>query len=144
MLRGVERVEQGFIRSTAPYDAWSEAVIVHFDPEMIELETLIEVHLHTHASTSDHLMRGKYRSSVYPFDPQQADEAQAVLKALQADFDKPLVTNVLDFLEFKPSAERFHDYYQTDPERSFCTAYIDPKLLVLRERFSARLEKQAV
>jgi len=78
-LRGVERVEQGFIRSTAPHDGWSEAVIVHFDPAVIDLKTLIEVHLRTHASTSEHSMRGKYRSAVYAFDPQQADDAQAVL-----------------------------------------------------------------
>jgi len=48
----------------------------------------------------------------------------------------PLVTSVLDFIEFKFSDERFHDYYKTDPDRPFCAAYIDPKLKVLRERFA--------
>ena len=135
MLRGVERVEQGFIRSTPPHEMWSEAVIVHFDPATIGLDTLVEVHLRTHASTSDHSMRGKYRSAVYTFDAEQADDAQAVIGLLRTEFDEPLVTNVLDFVDFKPSDERFHDYYRTDPERPFCTAYIDPKLKLLRERF---------
>ncbi len=137
MLRGVERVDQGFIRSTPPHEMWSEAVTAHFDPAAIDLATLIEVHLRTHASTSDHSMRGKYRSAVYTFNTQQADEARKIIAGLQTEFDEPLVTNVLKFDDFKLSDERFHDYYKTDPERPFCMAYIDPKLKVLRERFSA-------
>ncbi|WP_366523884.1 hypothetical protein [uncultured Algimonas sp.] len=31
-LRGMVRVEQGFIRSDPPDDAWSEAVRIAFDP----------------------------------------------------------------------------------------------------------------
>ncbi|MBO6639652.1 MAG: peptide-methionine (S)-S-oxide reductase [Roseitalea sp.] len=63
-LRGVTRVEQGFVRSEPPFDAWSEAVIVTFDPASIDLATLTEVHLRTHASTAAHAMRGEYRSAV--------------------------------------------------------------------------------
>jgi len=71
-LNGVQKVEQGFIRSDPPQDSFSEAVIVTFDSKILSLETLIEVHLRTHASTSSHKMRGKYRSAIYIFDNQQA------------------------------------------------------------------------
>jgi len=138
-LRGVEKIEQGFIRSIAPNDSYSEAVIVMFDAEGIDLAVLIEVHLRTHASTSNHSMRGKYRSAIYTFDEMQLDVARIILEQLQNEFDKPIVTAVMPFSQFKISDERFQNYYSTDPTRPFCTAYIDPKLNVLRERFAQNI-----
>ena len=135
-LRGVEKVEQGFIRSQAPYDTYSEAVLVRFKPEEIDLSVLIEVHLRTHASTSNHAMRGKYRSSIYTFDAKQKNAARAVLAQLQNDFEQEIITEVLPFSQFKMSDERFQNYYGSDPTRPFCTTYIDPKLKLLRQRFA--------
>ena len=54
-LRGVQKVEQGWISSTHPgASTLSEAVIVHFETSLISLDTLIEVHLSTHNATSNH------------------------------------------------------------------------------------------
>ena len=94
-LRGVRDVAQGFIRSDPPHDSWSEAVLLAFDPHGIPVDALIEVHLRTHASTSNHKMRGKYRSAVYVFSDQQAEECRSALQRLQAQFDASLVTQVL-------------------------------------------------
>jgi len=138
-LRGVDRVEQGFICSAPPHDAWSEAVIVHFEPARISLATLIEVHLRTHAATRRHSLRGKYRSAVYAFDDDQAEAARRVLDDLQAGFDQPLVTRVLPFRGFRPSEARFRDYYRSDPQRPFCQRFIDPKLALLRREYAAQL-----
>ena len=35
-LRGVEKVDQGFVQSDAPADTWAEGVIVTFDPSVIQ------------------------------------------------------------------------------------------------------------
>ncbi|WP_420862589.1 peptide-methionine (S)-S-oxide reductase [Algirhabdus cladophorae] len=134
-LRGVGNVAQGFIKSLAPHDSFSEAVVVTFDPEVIPLDVLIDVHLRTHASTSQHKMRGKYRSAVYVYSGEQADTVQRHIKDAQSDFDKPLVTMTLPFDGFKPSPEPFQRYYETNPEKPFCTTYIDPKLSVIRQQF---------
>lgn len=139
-LRGVQRVEQGYIASLSPEDAFSEAVIVHYDPERLDLPILIEAHLHTHASTSEHSMRHKYRSAIYCFDDEQAARAQRELAALQAGFDTPLVPRVLPFAAFEPSDTRLHDYYARHPERQFCQTYIEPKLAVLKKRLGARVQ----
>ncbi len=140
-LSGVARVEQGFIRSHAPADSWSEAVIVHFDESRIALDTLIEVHVRTHSSTARHSMRGKYRSAVYVFDSAQADEARRVLLHLNAEFSDALVTEVLEFAEFRASDARYHNYYDSDPDRPFCRRYIDPKLDAVRQRFSENVNR---
>lgn len=136
-LPGVGQVDQGFIRAPAPDDALSEAVVVHFDPAVIALTDLIEAHLHTHASTSAHSMRHKYRSAVYAFGEDQAAEARAALGVLQAQFDAPLITRVLAFAGFEASDVRFRNYYATDPERPFCRTHIAPKLAALRARRAA-------
>lgn len=135
-LRGVSNVDQGWIASCPPHDAFSEAVVVAFDPAVITLDVLIEVHLRTHASQSDHSFRGKYRSAVYAFDAAQHACAEDVVDSLQAQFEAPLVTRVLPFKAFKPSELRLQNYYQTDPDRPFCQVYIDPKLVLVRQRFA--------
>jgi peptide-methionine (S)-S-oxide reductase len=138
-LQGVADVVQGFVRSEPPHDEWSEAVLVTFDPSIIELVVLIEIHLRTHSSMSNHKMRHKYRSAVYTFSDGQKLRAENLLKALQPGFEKPLVTLVLPHSAFRHSDERFQDYYSRNPDRPFCQSYIDPKLRLLRERFSERV-----
>ncbi len=138
-LRSVSTVDQGFIASTAPNDSFSEAVVVGFDPEILPLDVLIEVHLLTHASTSAHKMRGKYRSAIYTYDSEQVKMAAKALIKFQTGFEKKLVTNVLPFVEFKASDERFQNYYAKGPEKPFCQAYIDPKLKLLLQKFPSEL-----
>ncbi len=143
-LAGISTVEQGFIRSDPPEDSWSEAVIVTFDPVVLPLESLIEIHLRTHSSTSRHKMRGKYRSAVYVYDAGTGVKAGRILRALQKDFDDPLVTSVLTLAGFKPSDERFRNYYASGPEKPFCKTYIDPKLALLRKRYGSVLKETAM
>lgn len=135
-LVGVQKVEQGWIASAVPNDAYSEAVMVTYDPEIITLKDLIEIHLHTHASTSNHSMRHKYRSAVYWFDEEDSVEATVILSELQSSFNKPLIIQVLPFASFKISVPEQLNYYYTNPERPFCKTYINPKLQMLRKRFS--------
>jgi len=109
------------------------------DASVIPLSVLIEIHLRTHASQSQHSMRGKYCSAVYVKNNNEIQSLKAVLNGLAAKFDKPLVTRVLIMSQFQPSQDRFQNYYKAGPDRPFCTAYIDPKLALLRREFSAHL-----
>ena len=81
-LRGIVRVRQGFIAADPPYDGFSEAVAVAWDPVRISLEDLVAVHLATHASTSMHKMRGKYRSAIYVHEPATAIAVRAAIERL--------------------------------------------------------------
>ena len=135
-LIGVYKVEQGFIASTNKNNTLSEAVIVHFNPNEITLEVLIEIHLYTHKSASQHSMRKKYRSGIYIFSKKQELEATQVLAGLQKNFDQKIITQVLDFIEFKPSDERLINYYYSNSKKPFCKKFINPKLKLLLANFS--------
>ncbi len=135
-LKGVVAVEQGFVASTKENNTFSEAVIVHFKPETISISVLIEIHLLTHKSTSQHTMRKKYRSAIYIFSETQNKSVLKILETLQLKFDKPFITKVLPFKAFKTSQEQFKNYYLKNPEKPFCKTYIEPKLKLLLNRFS--------
>ncbi|MEC3906779.1 peptide-methionine (S)-S-oxide reductase [Tamlana sp. 2201CG12-4] len=136
-LKGVTKVEQGFVASTKNYSTFSEAVIVHFNPEDMALKTLIEIHLYTHKSTSDHSMRTKYRSAVYVFLKEQKQNVECIIEGLQNKFENKLITQVLPFKAFKASREQITNYYYSNPEKPFCERFINPKLEFLLEHFSS-------
>ena len=135
-LRGVSDVAQGFIYSQPPDDSPAEAVLVDFDPSRISLADLVEIHLRTHASSSDHSMRKKYRSAIYAMNARQAQDAGKILVKLQDDFGDRLVTRVLPFAGFVPSDEKYHNYHANHAGNQFCRRYIDPRLETLRREYA--------
>ena len=135
-LRGVERVEQGFIASSPPHDSPSEAILVHFDEAVLPLQVLLAAHLHTHSSSSTHALRSRYRSAVYTTSPEQAARATSELAALQGEWDRPLITQVLPLVDFILNDARYHSYYLNRPDAQFCQVHIEPKLATLRDLFA--------
>jgi peptide-methionine (S)-S-oxide reductase len=135
-LKGVVSVGQGWISPAGENDAFSEGVVVEFDSDKIGFDVLIAIHLYTHSATSQHSMRGKYRSAVYTFSNEDSAAAQAAISALQHYFDKPLITKVLPFGDFKINRDESLNYYFSDPERPFCETYINPKLQLILQQFS--------
>ncbi len=127
-LKGVIKVEQGYIASSDEQNSFSEAVLVHFEENEISLQTLIEVHLHTHSATSKHSMREKYRSAIYTFNQDQTHQSNLIIKHLQKDFKEMIVAEVYPFKAFKHSDSKFQNYYIKDPAKPFCKTFINPKL----------------
>jgi peptide-methionine (S)-S-oxide reductase len=136
-LLGVVEVKQGFIQSDAPWDAWSEGVLVHFDPAIIDLGTLAEVHLRTHSGNGTYSPGGRYRSAIYVFDSHQRQTAALMIDHIATESGAPARTMVLPFVGFKPSDARYQNYYRSNPSRPFCRRYIDPKLDYIRRNFAA-------
>lgn len=134
-FRGVIEVRQGWIASTGEAAGFSEAVLVAFDPQLISLAILIEVHLHSHSCTSEHSLRAKYRSAIYTFNSQQENAAQQIINELQSEFDQLIITKVLPFDQFRLNQENYLNYYYNDPNRPFCQNIVSPKLNALRRRF---------
>ncbi|MFS4491393.1 peptide-methionine (S)-S-oxide reductase [Maribacter sp. 2308TA10-17] len=141
-LKGVDKVEQGFVASEKESSSFSEAVIVHFDSSKISLRDIIAIHLHTHKSTSEHSMRSKYRSAIYVFSEKDELLTVKILSDLQEDFERNLITQVLTFKAFKLSDEMFHNYYYSNKQKPFCETYINPKLKLLLNCFSELVDSK--
>ncbi len=136
-LKGVNSVAQGWIASFNEQNTFSEAVIVEFNPNIIPLEVLIEIHLHTHKSTSNHSMRDKYRSAIYYFEDTHSAIIERHLNELQPIFNNNIITQVLAFKDFNPSREAITNYYYANPKKPFCEQFIKPKLQLLLKQFRA-------
>jgi len=141
-LHGVIKVEQGWIASFDEQSAFSEAVIVHFNETAISLETLIEVHINTHKSSSNHSMRKKYRSAVYTFSASQKNQAKTIISGFQSEFNNHLITEVYPFKSFRPSPEAIQNYYKKNPSKPFCEKYINPKLRLIAARFEGQMNME--
>lgn len=135
-LKGVVQVDQGFIKSEAPADTWAEGVVVTYDPSVISVQTLSEVHLRTHSANRARSVRSKYRSAIYITEDGQRSEAQSAVDGFAEESGKAVHTSVTEFAGFRPSDERYRNYYRTDPNRPFCRVYIDPKLAYIRREFA--------
>lgn len=143
-IKGVGKVSQGYVASYDENSGFSEAVIVHFNMECVKLKTLIEIHLLTHNSTSNHSMREKYRSAIYTFDALQHQEVDGLMKDIQNESVETFVTTVLKFRDFRPSREDITNYYLKNPEKPFCERFISPKLKLLMQRFSDHVTPKTV
>jgi peptide-methionine (S)-S-oxide reductase len=141
-LIGVDKVDQGWVNSYDDNDAFSEAVIVTFNPNIISLETLIEIHLHTHKSTVTHSFREKYRSAIYVFSEVQLKHSNSILEKLQLGFRESIITKVYSFNSFKASREEIQNYYVNNPNKPFCEKYINPKLNLLLEKFTNSVNRE--
>ena len=135
-LRGITTVEQGFIKSTPPHDAFSEAVLINYDDSIISTVDLIEIHLCTHSSASDHAMRGKYRSAVYYFPETGEQQIKQSLEAAILRHGQDAITQALPFVEFSASADKYQNYFKRHAGKQFCSSYIDPKLNLLRDKYA--------
>ena len=135
-LKGVAEVQQGWIASESPYNAFSEAVVISYEEDIITLRDLISIHLYTHSATSNHSMRNKYRSAVYWFSAEDEPLAKTIIESLASQFTGNIITQVLPFATFKASLPEHQNYYYANPQKPFCTVYINPKLQLLQKKFS--------
>ena len=141
-LKGVEKVDQGWIASEGEHNSLSEAVLVYFDEAKIDLVSLTAIHLYTHSCTSEHPLRKKYRSAVYTFSDAQATVVQDTINQLQSEFEQPVITQVLPFVAFKENEEQYQDYYLKNADNQFCQTYIQPKFKLLMQRFSEQIDER--
>jgi len=140
-LNGVEKVEQGFIAASSDKNDFSEAVIVHYNSDLIGMKELVAIHLDTHRSTHNHSMRKKYRSGIYYFEKEYKRILKNILNEIQPSFTEQIITSIQPFGAFKSSEEKFHNYYYSDRNKPFCKTHISPKIKLLQEKYSKHFSK---
>lgn len=117
----------------------AEAIQLVYDKNIITYEQIIKIHLTTHNPTMINKQgadRGsQYRSVIFTHDFEQEKIAHKIINELTPCFDNPIVTEVVSYNNFHEAEEHHQNYYNSDPNKRYCSAVITPKLIKLRERY---------
>ena len=102
----------------------AEVVQVTFDPEQVSYEQLLEVFWAMHDPTQVNRQGPdvgyQYRSIVLAHTPEQRAAAEASRARAQERFDRPISTEIKDFVAFYP-AEGYHQrYYERTGHEPYC------------------------
>jgi peptide-methionine (S)-S-oxide reductase len=155
-LKGVSRVMSGYAGGTVPnpsYEAvctgttgYAEVVQVEFDPAVISFRDLLDVFFTIHDPTTLNQQGGdvgtQYRSAIFSHSPEQERVGREVLARLAAEnvWDDPIVTEVVPLTAFYPAEAYHRDYYNRNPNQSYCRAVIAPKVAKLRKHYFEKLK----
>lgn len=150
-VEGVFEVVPGYIDGTVKNPAYrevctgrtghAEAISLKYDPETISLGELFLIFFNTHDPTTLNRQGNdvgtQYRSGIYFTEVKQKEAAHEVIAQLEKEkiFQNPIVTEIKQATVFY-QAEEHINYYNQNPNQSYCTYMIDPKIEKLKTYFS--------
>lgn len=156
MLKGVASVMPGYAGGTTPnptYEAvcsgrtgHAEVIRIEYDPTQVSFKTLMTIFFATHDPTTLNRQGAdvgtQYRSTILYTTDKQKEEAEAMIKEIDASTDKgdPVVTTVEPLKEFY-EAETYHqDYFAKNPENAYCNLVVSPKVEKVQQQFAELLK----
>jgi peptide-methionine (S)-S-oxide reductase len=157
-LTGVGAVESGYIGGSVDNPTYkqvcsgstghAEAIRISFDPALISVDDLLDVHFATHDPTTLNRQGNdvgtQYRSAMFPADTAQEAAMHAVLERAATDWPAPIVTTIEPMARWWPAEDYHQDYWEGEGQRNpYCLAVIPPKLAKLRKGFAAKLADDA-
>ena len=156
-LKGVEKVISGYTAGKIKNPTYrevcrgltghAEAVEVHFVPEIISYELLLNVFFSMHNPTTLNRQGGdvgtQYRSAIYYHNLDQKAIAENYIIELENQnvFEDKIVTEISPTETFYPAEAYHQDYYNLNREKnSYCTVVIDPKVNKIRKSYAHLLK----
>jgi methionine-S-sulfoxide reductase len=107
----------------------AEAVEIEFDPSVVSYDVLcmqfFRMHDPTQMNRQGPDIGDNYRSAIYYFDEQQKATAEKCKQAAQANFDKPIVTEITEAGPFY-RAEDYHQKFTDKTGRGMCHVPYQP------------------
>jgi peptide-methionine (S)-S-oxide reductase len=115
----------------------AEAVRLEFDPARVSFEKILEVFWLSHDPTTLNRQGNdvgtQYRSVIFAHDEKQLEIARRSRETAQANFDRPIVTEITPLTEFFPAEDYHQNYFNNHATAPYCRIVIAPKLSKLRE-----------
>ena len=144
-VKGVEQVVSGYARGTSNNPTYNtigdnaEVVRITYDETVIHLETLLEIFFSMHDPTTLNKQgndTGTQYRSIIICSESELDAAQAAKEKAQANWQDPIVTELLADTPFYPAEDYHQDYYNQNQSAGYCQVIINPKLQKLQKKFS--------
>ncbi len=153
-VKGVTDVESGYsggAADTAHYGMVSEgatghaeSVRVHFDPEKVSYQQLLQVFFNVAHDPTELNRQGpdsgsQYRSAIFFTSDEQRRIAQDYIRQLDAarTYSDPVVTQVVPLQQFYPAEAHHQNYLALHPYQPYIIFNDLPKLKHLQEKFPA-------
>ena len=147
-LRGVVSVTSGYAGGHVEAPSYedvctgetghAEVVQVEFEPDAISYRDLLDVFFTIHNPTTLNRqgpdVGSQYRSIVLYHDDEQRQIIASAIEDVQPLYDDEIVTDVESLEVFYPAEEYHQDYFEKNPDNTYCTVNINPKLSKLREK----------
>ncbi len=154
-VMGVNSVESGYIGGAGANPTYqavcsgttghAEAIRVTFDPDVLALADLLDIHFATHDPTQLNRQGNdigtQYRSALFPLDDDQRTAAEAAIDRANADLGGRVVTTIEGPATWYPAENYHQEYWEGDGQRNpYCLAVIPPKLMKLRKSFADKVK----
>lgn len=153
-VKGVMDVTSGYAggnAATAHYERVSngdtghaESVRVHFNPEKVSYEKLLQVFFSVAHNPTELNRQGpdsgsQYRSAIFYTSAEQQKTAQIYIQQLTAahTFSGPIVTQVVPMQQFFPAEAHHQNYLALHPDQPYIVYNDMPKLTALHRQFPA-------
>ena len=156
-LKGVDKVASGYSGGQVPNPTYrqvcsettghAEALQITFDPKVIKYSDLLHIFFTTHDPTTLNRQGAdvgtSYRSAVFTHSDAQKQEAEAVIKEVNAAHIYPasIVTEVTPFSNFYPAEDYHQNYFKDNPNQGYCSYVIAPKVAKFRDKYRDLLKK---
>jgi len=156
-LKGVEKVESGYIGGAVPNPSYkeictgttghAEAIKITYDPDKVSFVDLLDVFFATHDPTTlnrqGYDQGTQYRSAVFYQNEKQKELTEKMIEVLTsaAVFENPIVTEITANDIFYPAENYHQNYYNNNKTQGYCVAVINPKLDKLRAHFKKLLKE---
>ena len=124
----------------------AEVARVVYDDTLISFDELLEVFWFVHDPTQLNRQGNdigtQYRSAVFYHDDEQRKRAEYFKKKLSDDqvWDSPIVTEITPLNNFFRAEEYHHNYFELNPQNTYCQSVVRPKVEKFRKVFADRLK----
>jgi peptide-methionine (S)-S-oxide reductase len=155
-LIGVLKVESGYSGGKEKNPSYrevssgltghAEVCQIHFDPNKISFEELLEVFWTTHDPTTLNRQGAdtgpQYRSAIFYHNEQQKAIAEKSKSEIAPQlWDDPIVTEISPFMAFYKAEDYHQNYYNENGAAPYCQIVIAPKVQKLRKKFAHKLKQ---
>ena len=155
-LKGVTKVVSGYMGGQLDNPSYkdictgstghAEIIQIEYDEKEISFEDLLLVFFKTHDPTTLNRQGNdagtQYRSVVFYESPEQKTAADDMIDRLEKEmvFDRPIVTEITPISEFYAAEDYHQNYFNNNPNQSYCAFVIQPKLAKFTKEFGNKLK----
>jgi peptide-methionine (S)-S-oxide reductase len=156
-LKGVEKVESGYSGGTVKNPTYkevctgttghAEVIRIYFDPSVITYEQILTVFFHVHDPTTLNRQGAdagtQYRSVIFYNNDDQRKTTEKVIDDItrSALWSNPIVTEVTELKNYYPAEDYHQNYFKDNPEQSYCSIVIAPKVKKFYKEFGYLLKE---